>query len=220
MALNTGVTKAPAFRPKVISVRSQSIGSAQPGWNSFTVTIPGGQTMPDTEYSVVFTCHEFGTDFGNAVLQPAEAVPQSPNTFKVRINSNWNAALPCFIDYTVTQVTPSLGNQPVMKYAGDASWQTPTLTNGWTNFGSGYAPAQFRKLPTGEVEIQGLVRSGTGDGLFVLPAGYRPGGQLIFATATDPNVFGRLDVNPDGWVVRSIGSATWFSLNCKFYADL
>lgn len=103
------------------------------------------------------------------------------------------------------------------------SWNTPTLLNGWGNYGGGYAPARFRKLPSGIVIIQGLIQGGsTGSSFpsFVLPAGYRPNGRLIFRPRTNANsASDRLDVDSDGNVIMHTGGTSWFSINCEFYAD-
>lgn len=61
-----------------------------------------------------------------------------------------------------------------------APWTTPTLTSPWINFGSGYAPARYKR-ENGRVTVEGLVRNGAINGtIFNLPAGYRPEQTLIF----------------------------------------
>lgn len=101
----------------------------------------------------------------------------------------------------------------------DAGWFTPTLLNSWTNFGSGFQTARYRRLPSGQVEIQGLVAGGTGplSTVFTLPVGYRPAAALVFATIAN-NALARLDVEADGdvrWVLG--GTNAFLSLNCVFY---
>lgn len=100
----------------------------------------------------------------------------------------------------------------------DVGWATPTLLNSWTNYGSGYQAARYRRLASGRVEIQGLVTGGTGPAstVFTLPAGYRPAAALIFATIAN-NAIARIDVEADGDVIWRIGGTNAFlSLNCSF----
>lgn len=99
--------------------------------------------------------------------------------------------------------------------AGDSGWTTPTLAGSWANFGGTHQTARYRKHPTGVVEIQGCVKSGSGT-IFTLNSGYRPGSILIFACIGD-NVEARVDVNPDGTVVLAVGSSGFLSINMSFY---
>lgn len=99
-------------------------------------------------------------------------------------------------------------------------WEIPVLLNGWVDFGGSYTGARYRRLSNGQVEIQGLVKSGTpssttsGD-VFILPVGYRPSGTLTYAT-NSTNAFGRFDVFSDGRVRAYSGTGGYFSLNCTF----
>jgi hypothetical protein len=102
-------------------------------------------------------------------------------------------------------------------------WNTPTLLNGWVNYGGSFHEARYRKLPSGLVEVRGLIKDGTTTSLtvlFNLPAGYRPAAQLIFATLNSSNL-GRMDVTAGGDVVfvAPSSSSGWFSVNCCFFAD-
>lgn len=112
-------------------------------------------------------------------------------------------------------------NTGITKIPGaDANWKPAILGNGWVDFGSGFAPPRFRKYASGLVEMQGVVRSGSADGIFVLPVGYRPSMILLCpAISSDGALVARMDINPDGWVMRMVGSTTWFSIKCVFYAD-
>lgn len=103
----------------------------------------------------------------------------------------------------------------------DDSWHTPTLLNSWVDYDTTqWQGARYRKLSNGMVTIQGLVKNGTGppSDVFVLPVGYRPAKNLIFATIAN-NVFGRLDVYPTGSVNWSSGGTNGFlSLSVSFFA--
>jgi hypothetical protein len=102
-------------------------------------------------------------------------------------------------------------------------WNTPTLLNGWVDYGGSFHEARYRKLPSGLVEVRGLIKDGTTTSptvLFILPAGYRPAANLIFATLNG-GALGRMDVRASGdvvFVTPSSGSS-WFSVNCCFFAD-
>ena len=114
-------------------------------------------------------------------------------------------------------VVPPSGNYVVGIVV--TSWITPTLLNSWVNFGSGFQSARFRRLISGQVEIQGLVTAGTGPAstVFTLPVGYRPAAALVFATIAN-NAIARLDVEADGDVRWQAGGTNAFlSLNCTFH---
>lgn len=98
--------------------------------------------------------------------------------------------------------------------AGDSAWQTPTLLNSWVNAGAGFMTARYRLLPTGQVEMQGLVSSGViGQVIFVLPAAYRPSLSHIFAVVTN-NTIGRVVVDAaTGNVNCDVGNNTYVSLS-------
>jgi len=102
----------------------------------------------------------------------------------------------------------------------DSTWTTPTLVNGWVVYAAGYE-ARYRKLINGMVTVEGLVKNGTSGLVTTLPAGYRPGKKLLWASITDANIFCRLDVATNGQMVLSGYTAnSWASINCNFYAEL
>lgn len=96
---------------------------------------------------------------------------------------------------------------------------SPTLGNGWVNYGSGHKAATYRR-DNGFVVVEGLVKSGTFSTtstgtIFTLPAGYIPGAQMIFNQMSDVGQ-ARVDVMTTG-DVRAMaayngGSNTWVSL--------
>jgi hypothetical protein len=62
------------------------------------------------------------------------------------------------------------------------TWHAATLQNSWSNFGSGFVTAQYRRIvsPAKSVECIGVVTGGTSTGgtvVFNLPVGYRPVSQ-------------------------------------------
>jgi hypothetical protein len=91
--------------------------------------------------------------------------------------------------------------------------QSPTLLNGWVNFGGGYTTAGYWKDPQGMVWIQGLIKSGAIPGTaFVLPVGYRPAARHIFEAITNAS-FGRIDIFASGAVRILAGDNAAVSFN-------
>lgn len=87
----------------------------------------------------------------------------------------------------------------------------PTLINGFSNFGGGYASAGYRKDGRGMVQLQGMVQAGADNVAFVLPVGYRPASRIVFPIlgAAGGVTVGRVDLFPDGsvTVIRASGTA-------------
>ena len=90
----------------------------------------------------------------------------------------------------------------------------------WKNAGGSFAPAGFYRDLEGGVHLRGLVSMasvGYSEAeIFVLPAGYRPAHELVFATV-DNDAKGsypaRVDVDPDGSVHVVSGNYTFLSLD-------
>lgn len=77
----------------------------------------------------------------------------------------------------------------------------PVFANAWVNFGSTFAAAAFRKDAAGLVYLKGLIKDGTiNTNAFVLPAGYRPAEDRVFAVLSGGAV-GRVDITSAGAVV-------------------
>jgi hypothetical protein len=96
------------------------------------------------------------------------------------------------------------------------AWIEPTLLNGWVNFGSGNAIANYMKDEFGVVHLRGLIKSGTttaGTVLLTLPLGYRPLLNTYFIVA-DGNGFARLFIGANGNVgIENDATNTYLSLN-------
>jgi len=107
-----------------------------------------------------------------------------------------------------------LANLPATQQA----WQTPTLLNGWANYGGGGNPIGYYKDSLGIVHIRGLMIGTIGSTIFTLPIGYRP----LFANliVVYSNGLGRCDIQPDGSVQAQSGTNAYFSLdNISFRAE-
>lgn len=103
----------------------------------------------------------------------------------------------------------------------DTGWITPAaMFNSWVDFGLGHVPTRYRRKD-GIVYVQGLVKNGLiGQGVFVLPAGFRPAHQLVFGVVDGTNTAnGRLDILSSGNVLPAAGNNSYFALNCAFPAE-
>lgn len=91
-------------------------------------------------------------------------------------------------------------------------WAPLLLTDGWTNYESGYAPASYTRTNTGVVLLRGLIKSGTSDNMAYLPEDYRPDGFVMFENIS-ASVAGRVDILSTGLIRKTVGSASWFSFD-------
>jgi len=95
----------------------------------------------------------------------------------------------------------------------------PAFENSWTNEGSTWQVARFRK-DNGVVHVQGLVHNGTvNTAVFTLPLGYRPEKHLLWGGEGGAALHSRLDVQSDGKVLARTNSNVHFTINCIFPVD-
>lgn len=150
---------------------------------------------------------------GGTVLSTDNLVTNGGDVPEVDSNNTWTGTNTFTGTHTVASPSVLQGE----------TWNSPTLLNGWENYGTSFTPARYRKLSSGLVVVQGLIRFGTGTAgtvLFVLPAGYRPDNNLIFNVRNTSGATARLDVKNNGNVQIDEGAATaWLSLNIQFPAD-
>jgi hypothetical protein len=81
----------------------------------------------------------------------------------------------------------------------------PTLQNSWADV-TGYQAAEYRVYANGEVQLRGVIDSGTktaGTLITTLPAGARPAAKQTFTVASDvaAGAVGTLVIDTDGTVV-------------------
>lgn len=111
-----------------------------------------------------------------------------------------------------------LARVPTAAQAPDTGWIAPTLVGGWSNYGSGYVPARYRRL-NGIVYAQGLVRFGSGT-IFTLPVGFRPAFNMLTTGIEGTNTVCRTDFNANGTVVAAAGASnSLWSFNAVFPAE-
>ncbi len=100
---------------------------------------------------------------------------------------------------------------------GLQGWQTPGLLNSWANYDlGGFNGAGYYMDFMGTVHLRGLVKLGTVSytttgTIFLLPAGYRPLKELIYATAA-ADAFGQVRIGSNGEVRFVQGSNAWVTL--------
>jgi hypothetical protein len=118
-------------------------------------------------------------------------------------------------------ITDLRGTLPVAGGATLGPWLTPTLTNGWVDYGSGTQFTRYRKDCNGEVTVQGLIKNGTmGASALLFPLGYRPYYTLKFPAVDGLNSAGAVDVGPTGTVTPIYGNNGFFSLSAiRFLAE-
>jgi len=99
--------------------------------------------------------------------------------------------------------------------------RTPaTLLNGWSNYGSEWAPASYVMDSAGRVNLQGLVRGGTmadGTPIFNLPAAMAPPLFHHISMHASGTGFSTIGVNVTPSVVaKNVGTNTYHSVTASF----
>lgn len=112
--------------------------------------------------------------------------------------------------------------------ASGLPWRTvgaagePAFLNNWVNYDGGvtYQTAAFYRDPQGIVHLKGLIKNGTlGAPVFVLPVGYRPFKETIFACLAN-SAISDVRITAAGVLSQNVGSNTWLSLaNINFRAE-
>lgn len=119
----------------------------------------------------------------------------------------------------------------------DDSWKSPTLLNGWVNFGGTYQTARYCKRG-GVVYVEGLVKNGSGGAAILnLPDKHRPEATLLRTVITGSmttlnasagtdhthlltDVGGRVNVLANGDIVADAGmSNSYVSIDLSFPVD-
>lgn len=101
----------------------------------------------------------------------------------------------------------------------DSGWIQPAYVNSWVSYDNTFGPPGYRKK-NGIVYLRGLIKGGTAQLMFTLPAGFRPSVRQLFDISSN-EAHARVDVTPAGEVLHiSGGSNAWVSLNSiTFIAD-
>ena len=93
-------------------------------------------------------------------------------------------------------------------------WIDVSFENGWVNFNGSHNSAQYRLRGDKQVELRGLVKSGTIGAvpIFTLPANYRPVVRYVMIVISN-NLIGRVNIEADGHVECTVGNNAWVSLD-------
>ena len=128
-----------------------------------------------------------------------------------------------FVRLGTERITPRaagdlLANPFVQHIEWSTGWLYPTLINGWSNYGSGYSPARYRKVGS-VVYLDGLIKGGTvGVPCCILAEGFRPTQRFISAGVdTGSLATERRDILDNGEVNAYTGSNGWQTLQCVFF---
>jgi len=116
----------------------------------------------------------------------------------------------------VLSVNGQTGNVAI---GDDSGWLQAALINGFTNYGSNFQIARFRKK-NGVVHVEGLIKGGGPSvPIFVLPPGFWPENKLIFSSIGN-NSLARINIDANGEVVAIVHHSQWISLSgISFIAD-
>lgn len=102
--------------------------------------------------------------------------------------------------------------EALQQAGGQPALLTPTFLNNWVNYGAPVESAGYWKDQSGQVHIQGVVKSGTPNSIiFNLPVGYRPVAKSFFPVISNAGV-AICFVEPDGDVGQFSGAQTDFGL--------
>lgn len=106
----------------------------------------------------------------------------------------------------------------------DTGWHSLSFGAGWSDYG-GVFSARYKKV-SGVVHIEGIVTGGaTGTVIATLPAGYRPGREVMRTMFADFNVIYRVDIDTAGQIVhvnQAVGTArgtSWQDISTSFIAE-
>lgn len=141
-------------------------------------------------------------------------------TYSTQIWTNYTGEVFTRMISTGGAGTINYGTWYQRSYTGDANWISPTMLNGWVNYGSPWSTVGYYKDSSNTVRLKGLVKSGTAaTAIFVLPVGYRPieNTHGICVSDTLPASF---YVYANGEVRHRTGGTGYFSLDhISFKAD-
>jgi hypothetical protein len=117
----------------------------------------------------------------------------------------------CYLDGAMPNVGDTvwvLRDGPSLLVVGSQTspaWTAATLAGTWSNLGGfGFAPAGYYRDATGTVHLRGVVAAGGAATIFTLPAGYRPGANMVFGCIAN-GALHQVNVNTAGVVSDGTG---------------
>lgn len=193
--VRTGTIDETKFRGRVINIdRGVSLGASVPEDAAGTL-LPNERAFVDCE---------------DLAAQPTGVL--TANATRVVLSASKIARL--------TVEGDKLSVNGKLQAAGTAGqWAAPTFQNGWENYGPGWAQTAYRKLPTNQVQLKGLIKHATTTTTgtcFTLPAGFRPTERYMFVCWSAGGT-ARIDLLTDGQVFVYFygngGNASYVSLD-------
>jgi hypothetical protein len=173
-----------------------SSGVPVDSWSALWYVVTPGQSQTSVQTKFVLTHH------GNPDWRP---------------DSNWLLVAVKNGDASSNNALKFMPTNSVLR-----TWVTPSFTDSWANYTSGYNECGYYKDSENRVHLRGLVKNGSvgnNYAIFVLPEGYRPESRHLFCVMTNSNAAGRLDISNDGRVRPYSVNNTWVSLdNISFTA--
>lgn len=176
----------------------------------------GGVSWPLTNGTSTNTYTSAVTDAANAV---AHAFDNS-STFSTASTKlcTWanNTSVKSFIDLNgYLRPGSGMGSSTTIP----PGWTNVTYSNSYVDFGAPYSSTAYNKDADGIVWIRLAAKSGTPAAtIFTLPAGFRPGGQLLFHGLVD-NAHGLIIVAQAGTVATTAGGNTNVISEIRFQAE-
>ena len=117
---------------------------------------------------------------GEIAFSTRNAATDTALTERMRILANGNVGIGSSTPGAALDI---VGNVKISGTIAQPGWTAVTYTNGWSDYGLQWAPVAYFKDKNNIVHLRGLAAGGTcGNGIFTLPAGYRPAYQLLFTT--------------------------------------
>ena len=164
----------------------------------------------------------------NSRVSTAESsINQLTNSIALKVDTSTFNSYKSTIDTKIT--TLEQFKSEIETQLAQKGWKTPTLLNGWVNYGGASATAGYTKDASGVVHLKGVIKGGSTEPIspiMQLDVGYRPSEQLIFlvpsANIDDATGFAPccIMIRQDGYVTIMMEGAgnAWLSLDgISFY---
>lgn len=155
------------------------------------------------------------SEYGNVSIKAAATLGSDSEAEYITVKAGGNVG--------IGQTSPSYKldvNGSFQATSVGDTWTGLSFGSGWTNYGSGYQDAQYKKV--GDlVFLRGTVKrtSGSSTTIGTLPSGYRPASynqHIVSSSGT----FGQVDIANTGVMFLIAGTSSLISLNGIFFSTL
>lgn len=174
-------------------------------------------------YNVIYTLDNFDTTATYTVTYVAldkYKLSTNPKSVSLTYEADIKESLDLVIQKQSDMATKLSVVETTYAKKQQGQWLTPTLLNGWVNFG-GFVPIRYFKDEFDIVHIQGMIKDGSvggGTTIFTLPDGYKIGYQTRFVVDT-ANSYGLIDVLPNGNVNVVALFSIYTAISISFRAE-